>query len=140
MASWVPETDTTPKESLTERGKAIPLAPLFEPSHILAPLSRAKTLACIAYLDTVRPGLKPKHFEQTLAISSENPIYVEGVILADSFSRGHSGDVNRIVGNIGRTGICMLVAPKELRIKPVTDTFNVVNQRPYDLKRENDFL
>ena len=138
-ASWVPNRYGDLELHLMEPPDQSPFAPLFEPMAALEPFSRAQTLACIAYLDSGRLSPYPKDLEQTLAICSENSIYVAGVTLTDPFFQGQPNDVRRIVGNIGRTGISMLVAPTAPRIRTLSDSFNVVNHRPYDLKREDNF-
>ena len=138
-ASWVPKRIEVSKSPWMEPSIRSRYAPIFEPVAALKSLSRAQTLACIAYLDSGRYSPHPKDLEQTLAICLENSIYVAGVVLTDPFFQGQPSDVRRIVGNIGRTGISMLVAPKAPRIRTLGDSFNVVNHRPYDSKREDNF-
>jgi hypothetical protein len=44
-----------------------------------------------------------------------------------------------ITGNIGRPGISILVPPFEPRIRELSDSYNLVLQEAYDLKREDNF-
>ena len=137
-ASWVPKWKVSESRLMEPPGRS-PFATLFEPAAALESFSRAQTLACIAYMDLGVSSLHPNDLEQTLAICLENSIYVAGVVLTDPFFHGQPSDVRRIVGNIGRPEISMLVAPKAPRIRTLGDSFRVVNHRPYDSKREDNF-
>ena len=47
--------------------------------------------------------------------------------------------VKRIIGNIGRIGICMLESPIEPRIRPFGGHYNIVTHAAYDGEREEKF-
>lgn len=81
----------------------------------------------------------PEDFEETLAIASGNSIFVLGALISDPFDYVNESVVRRIVGNIGRTGLCMLVAPVDPRIKTLGNEYNLVNHTTYDGKREDNF-
>ena len=100
---------------------------------------RPNTLACIVHFESGILLLKPDDLDQTLAIASGNSIFVIGAIISDPFENIAANSVKRIIGNIGRTGICMLVAPFEPRIRPLGSQFNLVEHAVYDRKRENNF-
>ena len=72
-------------------------------------------------------------------IASGNSIFVIDAMLSDPFETLAANSVKRIIGNIGRTGICMLVAPFEPKIRPLGDSYNLVEHAVYDGKRENNF-
>lgn len=138
-ASWIPEMVGDFALHPNDEVNATPRNPLFRPVDMLEPFSRPKTLACIAYLESGGLDIDSEGLAETLAVCSENSIYVVGVVLADPFERIDPSDVRRIVGNSGRTGISMLVAPEKPRIRSLNDTFNIVNHEEYDLKREDNF-
>ena len=102
-------------------------------------LDRPSNLACIVHFESGILLLEPDELIQTLAIASGNSIFVIGAIVSDPFETLRADCVKRIVGNIGRTGICMLVAPFEPKIRPLGTQYNLVEHAVYDGKRENNF-
>ena len=102
-------------------------------------LERSSILACIVHFESGVLLLKPDELEETLAIASGNSIFVIDAIISDPFETLAANSVKRIIGNIGRTGICMMVAPFEPRIRPLGSQYNLVEHAVYDGKRENNF-
>ena len=102
-------------------------------------LARPNTLACITHFESGTILLEPDELVETLAIASGNSIFVIGALISDPFEKLAGSVVKRIIGNIGRTGICMLVAPFEPRIRPLGDEYNLVEHATYDGKREDNF-
>lgn len=48
--------------------------------------------------------------------------------------------IQRIIGNIGKSGVCLLVPPNALKIpKPDLESWRLVNHRAYDQKTEDNF-
>ncbi|MCJ1384787.1 hypothetical protein MMC17_007905 [Xylographa soralifera] len=113
-------------------------SPVLRPKVLEVP-SRPQTFACIAMFESGTLNLDPDDLQDTLAMCSDNSIYVAGVVLSDPFQTVASNDVRRIIGNIGHPGICMLIAAKEPKIRPLSENYNVVTHAPYDWKRENNF-
>jgi hypothetical protein len=101
--------------------------------------NRAESFACIAMFESGTLDLEPSELDMTLAVCSENSIFVAGVALSDPFDHVAGHDIRHLVGNIGRPGLCMLVAPQNPRVREPTDQFNVVTHAPYNSKRENNF-
>ena len=102
-------------------------------------MSRSRALACIVHFESGILLLEPDELDQTLAIASGNSIFVIGVIVADPVHILAANSVKRIIGNIGRSGICMLVAPFEPKIRPLGNQYNLVEHAAYDGKREDNF-
>ena len=110
------------------------------PKALIRPNSlRPRTLACIVHFESGTVLLRPDERDQTLAIASGNSIFVISAIVSDPFNNLAENSVKRIIGNIGRTGICMLVAPFEPKIRPLGNQYNLVEHAVYDGKRENNF-
>ena len=109
--------------------------------HRTTPLNfdRQSTLACIVHFESGTVLLGPDELDNTLAIASGNSIFVISAIVSDPFNNLAENSVKRIIGNIGRTGICMLVAPFEPKIRPLGNQYNLVEHAVYDGKRENNF-
>ncbi|KAL9074075.1 MAG: hypothetical protein Q9161_002484 [Pseudevernia consocians] len=102
-------------------------------------LTRSSTLACIAHFESGTLLPEPDELDQTLAIASGNSIFVIGALISDPFEKLAASSVKRIIGNIGRTGICMLVAPFEPKVRPLGNEYNLVEHAAYDRKREDNF-
>ena len=100
---------------------------------------RSRALACIVHFESGVLLLEPDELDQTLAIASGNSIFVIGVIVSDPFDNMAASSIKRIVGNIGRSGICMLVAPFEPKVRPLGNQYNLVEHAAYDGKREDNF-
>ena len=113
-------------------------APLLTPQRIPLP-DRLESFACIAMFDTGTINLDPQDFEHTFALCSEDSIYVPEVVLSDPSVLVPDHQIRHIVGNIGRPGISLLVAPYEPRIRSLSDSYNLVIHEAYDFKRENNF-
>ena len=100
---------------------------------------RSNTLACIAHFESGVLHIEPDELDHTLAIASGNSIFVIGALLSDPFENLAANSVQRIIGNIGRPGVCMLVAPFEPRIRPLGTEYNLIEHASYDGKREDNF-
>jgi hypothetical protein len=94
--------------------------------------SRSQAYACITHLDSGTLVLNPKDFDDALAVCSEDSICVTSVLLSDPAIR-------RLVGNIGRSGVFMLVALMNPKIRRRKYDYSVVTHTPFDLKREDNF-
>lgn len=111
----------------------------FCPTILPATLGRLHILSCIAHFESGTLLLPPKEFDQTLAIASGNSIFVIGILISDPFDIEAGQRVKRIVGNIGRSGICLLIAPTDPQIRPLGHEYNLVTHAVYDGKREDNF-
>ena len=100
---------------------------------------RSDTLACIAHFESGSLLLEPDEVGEAFAIASGNSIFVIKALMSDPFENVAAYSVKRIVGNIGRTGICLLVAPVEPKIRSLGNEYNLVEHAIYDGQRENNF-
>ena len=96
--------------------------------------ARTRALAGIARLESGILLLEPSEFDKTLAIASGNSIVVVAAMISDPFENLAADSVKRITGNIGRTGIPMLVALFEPKIRPLGNHHNFVENVAYDGK------
>ena len=136
---WLPRilfTDTTMNDQqLGIYTTAIPVLGPWVPT----PLTRSQAFACIANFETGFHNPDPEDLVSIFAICSEDSIFVAAVALSDPFDCVAPHEIRRLVGNIGQPGICLLVAPKDPRIRNLSDQYNIVAHTPYDSKRENNF-
>lgn len=110
-------------------------APIMIPYRV----PRANAFSCIAHFDSGSLHLLPEDFNDTLAIASGNSIYVMGELVTDPFDSIDGADMKRIVGNIGRPGLSILIAPMYPRIRSMAEEYTLVNHFLYDGRRENNF-
>ena len=102
-------------------------------------LNREQTFACIAFFDSGELNIDPMKLKGVLAMCHQNSIYVAGVLLSDPSDRTPENDIRHIVGNIGRRGFSMLVAPQNPMIRPPSKDYKVINHHYYDCNREDNF-
>ena len=103
-------------------------------------LSLAETFACIAMFESGTYDLGPSALEHVFAISSSNSLFVAAPLLNDPSQCHNDHVVLRVVGNIGRAGIAMLIAPQDPRTRKLeSDTWELISHAPFDGKIENSF-
>ncbi|OJJ42020.1 hypothetical protein ASPZODRAFT_20862 [Penicilliopsis zonata CBS 506.65] len=103
------------------------------------PLDLPQTFSCIARFESGASDVDPADLQPALALASGDSIFVAAVVLSDPFDRPVPHLIRRIVGNIGRPGISILVAPQDPKIRKPTDSFNIISHAPYDFRREDNF-
>ena len=103
-------------------------------------LSLAETFACIAMFESGTYDLDPSALEHVFAMSSSNSLFVAAPLLNDPSQCYNDHVVLRVVGNIGRAGIAMLIAPQDPRTRKLEpNTWEVISHAPFDGKIENSF-
>lgn len=81
-------------------------------------LPRANALACVAMFDSGCYNLRPtEDMTYVMAISVRNSIYVSNALLSDPFDDSNVDNITLVVGNVGRTGMSLMVSPQDPRIK-----------------------
>lgn len=106
---------------------------------VLSMISRPETFACLAYFETGTVNVNPADLKLALAMCCDDSIYVADIALSDPLAKVPDWRIRRIVGNIGHAGISMLIAPRDVQIRELTDDFNIVTHAIYDLEREDNF-
>ena len=100
--------------------------------------NRASKFACIAMLETGVHELSLDHLEPVLALASGNSIFVAEALIQDPSKTDRSSvvefvGIRRILRNLDRPGIVMLVPPQQPRIRePDLNSWKVVQQAPFD--------
>lgn len=108
-------------------------------NEISGPPTRAQAFACITHLDSGTIDLLPEDMESALAVCIQNSIFVAAMVISDPLESTRGYDIRRLVGNINKHGICVLIAPQNPQIRPLQNDYSVVNHEPYDYKREDNF-
>jgi len=103
-------------------------------------LSRQQKFSCIAMFESGSYNICPGDLDDVIAISSRNSIFVSSLLLEDPYSLDHVDNVRRVVGNVGKSGMVLMVAPQSPRIKEVgLEQFRLVTHAPFDGKSEDSF-
>jgi hypothetical protein len=102
-------------------------------------LKRPAVFACIAMFETGRINLGPEELTSVLAICVENSIFAAGILFSDPVEWPSGKNIRHIIGNTGHSGLVMLVAPNNPRIRPLSDDYTVTQYDQYDLKQEDNF-
>ena len=103
-------------------------------------LSLAQTFACIAMFGSGTYDVNPSVLEHVFAKSSGNSLFVTAPLPSNPGEGPKDDEVLRVVGNIGRADIAMLIPPQHPLIrKPEPDTWELVNHAMFDGKAADSF-
>lgn len=96
--------------------------------------------ACLAMLELgAKCNIDPKELVYVIAMSSGNSIYVAKPLLQDPSEEDDERAIKRIIGNVGRPGITMMIPPPQPRIRPLSESWLLVQHAAYDGKLEDCF-
>jgi len=124
------------KQPLTE-SKWFPKAPIREPAPSL---SLAQVFSCICMFDSGTCDLDPSVLGEVFAMSSGNSIYVAGALLCDPYEEPSTTEVRRVIGNVGRAGISLLIVPPDLNIREAElEHYKQINHMPFEGHPQDSF-
>ena len=91
-------------------------------------------------METGQVNLDARNLDQVIALSSGNSLFVLSRLLNDPNSDIAESAITRIVGNVGRPGISLLIPPAAAPLRrPLSNSFRAVTYAPFDGKREDNF-
>ncbi|KAK6854656.1 hypothetical protein PG995_009749 [Apiospora arundinis] len=100
----------------------------------------SKMFSCIAMMETGTVNLEAEKLDDVLALASGNSIYILRHFVTDPAVELPSAAVVRIVGNVGRAGISLLVPPaSQPLIRPLSNSLRAVEYADFDGRREDNF-
>jgi hypothetical protein len=103
-------------------------------------MTRAQTFACIAMFENGHVNLDPRSLQQVMALSAGNSIYVAMPLTCDPSDRPLGHEMKRILGNIGRPGISLLIPPTKPKMRRVDDqNWQIVNHTPFNGRFDDSF-
>ena len=120
------ENHWIPQETKSQRG-------------VLKQPSQAQAIACILTFESGGVRSDPKQLELVMAISSRNSIFIAGTLLSDPAKAVKGPDIRRVIGNVGKPGITLLVSPQNLLVKSPGRDFRVITHADYDYQRLDSF-
>lgn len=103
-------------------------------------VTRSMVFSCIAMMETGKISLDAQHLEQVIALSSGNSLFVSTRLLTDPYDEVAESSVTRIVGNVGRPGVNLLIPPAASPLaRPLSTSFRAVTYAPFNGRREDNF-
>lgn len=134
-AKWIPNLE---HQYIDSKAELVP----FKMPTVLLPfkLSRSETFSCIAMFESGGFDFVPEDLDRVMAISVGDSIYVAAPLLCDPSIQPEPHDVRRIVGNIGRAGLALLIPPIGPKTKQLDlESYQLVNHDPFDGRLEDCF-
>ncbi|KAL8791858.1 MAG: hypothetical protein Q9195_005520 [Heterodermia aff. obscurata] len=109
-------------------------------SSDFAIVSLKLAFSCIILFETGRIDVDPENLEGAMAISHSDSIFVAQKVINDPSDLDMIFPVRRIVGNVGKPGLVILIPPQapEVRERSLGD-WRIVNHAPFDGKYEDNF-
>lgn len=103
-------------------------------------LPRERAFACITLLETGSLNLSINHFQNVMAVASAYSLYVASQMLLGPVEPDSPHSVRRIVGNVGRPGVSLLVPPAESQTsKAQPENWCLINRTRYDGVQTDSF-
>ena len=106
---------------------------------VMKQASQAQAFACVLTFESGGVRSDPKQLALVMAISSRNSIFIAGTLLSDPAKVVQGPDIRRVVGNVGKPGITLLVSPQNPLVKPPSRDFRVITHDKYDYQRLDSF-
>ncbi|KAI1142003.1 hypothetical protein F5Y05DRAFT_369401 [Hypoxylon sp. FL0543] len=102
--------------------------------------TKSTVFSCIAMMETGQVNLDGSRLNDVFALSYGNSLFVSSRLLSDPYANTPDHAVTRIVGNVGRPGLSLLVPPTtEALVRPLSSSYRAVNYEPFDGNREDNF-
>lgn len=99
------------------------------------PCSRAKAFALVSMFETGTLKISPDSLASVIALATGDSICVAAPLVRDPKDMPLEHELRRIIGNIGRPGIAMLIPPECPRVREATvDSWKLVSHLDYDGK------
>ena len=103
-------------------------------------LNFASKFSCIALCEFGVHQINPNVLQHVFAMSSRNCIFVAAPLLDDPGRDEEDHEIRRVIGNIGRAGIAMMIPPQAPRIRSAEiGNWEQVNHAPFDGNPEDCF-
>ncbi|KAH0844695.1 hypothetical protein AYO21_01983 [Fonsecaea monophora] len=125
-------------DSAWTKSLKLEFAPLTHPE--CRTLTRQQAFACIAELETGGIGLASSKFESVMAMSIGESIYVAGPLLQDPSGPREPDKVIRLDGNVGKSGLALMIPPAEPMIsKSNPESWLRIDRQEYDGQLQDCF-
>jgi hypothetical protein len=114
----------------------------FGAGDIMKLMGRQEIFSCIALMETGVSNIRPEELKEVIAMSSGNSIFVAGTLLSDPYEPIPAKNIRHIVGNVGYTGLnLMVIPPGPLTIRqPANEVQKSSRRSNFEAERKNKFL
>ncbi|PGG96931.1 hypothetical protein GX51_07579 [Blastomyces parvus] len=102
--------------------------------------SREYQFACISYFDTGTVNLPPSKFENVMALSSGDSLYISAPLLCDPSDKVAASSIRHMIGNVGKHGLLLLVPPPVPQVMtPELDNWRSIDHPVFEGRLEDTF-
>lgn len=102
--------------------------------------NRSQALACVAIFETGSLDIEEMELRNVFAVSVGNSIYAPSALFNDPYDACEDFELMRIVGNVGKPGLTMMIPPSDPRIlQPEYEKWQVINHEPFDATCQDHF-
>ncbi|KAK2861102.1 hypothetical protein FQN49_004537 [Arthroderma sp. PD_2] len=110
----------------------------YTPKRSMEP-DRATALSCIAYMESGL-DIDPSLLTDVLALAYEDSLYLAMQLTCDPLEQCAPYELKRVLGNVGRPGITMLVPPSNPIVQQHDPaSWNIINNNPFNGLPEDHF-
>lgn len=103
-------------------------------------LTHHGALSAISYFETGFIDLQPSHFDGVFALSMGNSLFISDCLLHDPWDRQGESAVRRVIGNVGKPGLSLLLSPQIPKVKESDlGAWSVINHDEFNGKLEGNF-
>lgn len=100
----------------------------------------ATAFSCIAMFESGRFDIYPRSLQRVMAMATGNSIYIAALLVNDPAKVGVRNKIRRVVGNLGRAGMAMLISPVEPKVKPLEyNSWNLISHAEFDGNLQDSF-
>jgi hypothetical protein len=108
--------------------------------HTPEVMTRAQTFACLAMFETGTLDLSPSSLGNVMAMASGDSLFISNTLLCDPSAVPRKHEVTRVVGNIGKAGLAMLIAPEYPQSKEAAlEDWNHISHDPFKGEQFDSF-
>ena len=120
--------------------RQIELDPESTSNQWLYELSLSEAFSCLAMFESGSFDILPQTLEHVFAMSSGNSLFVAAPLLMDPYRGEGASRIKRVIGNIGRAGIAMLIPPQDPQIRtPKIENWELVSHAPFNGQSVDSF-
>ncbi|KAI1744422.1 hypothetical protein F4680DRAFT_404705 [Xylaria scruposa] len=122
-APWLPKRSEASHTSNLTRLEAF--------THPLL-MTRAQTFSCLALFETGNLEVSPAILNNVFAMASGDSLFICNTLLCDPFEIPNKHEVTRTLGNIGKPGLAMLIAPESPLSRDISiDDWKFITNAPF---------
>ncbi|KAJ2985470.1 hypothetical protein NUW58_g5512 [Xylaria curta] len=101
---------------------------------------KSLVFSCVAMMETGTVNIDGSKLDEVFAVSYGNSIFISSRLLTDPSIDVPDYALTRIVGNVGRPGLSLLIPPPSgALLRPLSTNYRAVSYEVFDGKRQDNF-